>query len=270
MNLLDDEDEITRAKRSISWVRLEDTLKQKGCPVCNLMTRSLEKYFEHLLYEYVLDVDVRKKLHASLGFCTHHAWLLKETEHKSASDGLDIATLYETVIQDELRRLKEAQATKRIVKRKPKKLRLSRNSEQDPLAHKILKRLTPTGECLGCFHQRISEEFYLHELLRFWKDVEFRTLFEQENVVLCRPHFLALLKETNDADVIDYFVNVQINKLEKLSFRLSEFCRKHDYRFQHELTEEEHSSWLEVLEHFSSKKNIIRLWNVERRFDTKL
>ncbi len=82
-----EENEVIRNKRSIPWVRLEEGLRASGCPLCEIVLKSCRKHLNSLLYEYVNDVSVRIKLHASLGFCNHHAWLAKEVEHELNSDG---------------------------------------------------------------------------------------------------------------------------------------------------------------------------------------
>ena len=88
MIMLDNEiDKTSWMKRGLSWVELKNSLDMGGCPVCNTMLRSIEKYFEFLLYEYALDATVHKKNLASFGMCNTHTYLLKEIEEKLKSDG---------------------------------------------------------------------------------------------------------------------------------------------------------------------------------------
>ncbi|MCL6098236.1 MAG: DUF6062 family protein [Bacteroidetes bacterium] len=83
-----EDDNISKMKRGLSWIELKESLKMDGCPVCNTMSRSIDKYFEFLLYEYALDASVHKKTLASFGMCNAHTYLLKEAEAKLKSDGL--------------------------------------------------------------------------------------------------------------------------------------------------------------------------------------
>src|SRR5208283_38499 len=91
-----EENEVIRNKRSIPWVRLEEGLRVSGCPLCEIVLKSCRKHLNSLLYEYVNDVSVRIKLHASFGFCNHHTWLAKEVEHELKSDGQHLGTLHES------------------------------------------------------------------------------------------------------------------------------------------------------------------------------
>src|SRR5208337_4224277 len=94
------EDDMTRAKRGITWIRLEEALRGTGCPVCSQTEATEKHYLEGMLYEYVLDVGVRKKLHRQHGFCSRHAKLALTAEVKLGSDGLHLATMFETVMEE--------------------------------------------------------------------------------------------------------------------------------------------------------------------------
>ncbi|MFA3783259.1 DUF6062 family protein [Melioribacteraceae bacterium 4301-Me] len=238
--------EISAIKRGLSWVELKESLKKEGCPICMIMLNSLEKYFEFLLYEYVLDAAVHKKMLASFGMCNTHTYMLKETEVKIKSDGLNISVLYETLLQKELKLLS------RILEPQRKYNKRTFNYYRK----EILQKLAANGECPACENQKHSESFYTHEIIRLYKDEEFQKLYENNNVLLCRRHFLYLLNEAPNEEVITYFVNVQKIKLNKLFNNLTNFIQKHDYQSKIEITEDEKKSWQQLLEYSASKKNV--------------
>jgi hypothetical protein len=251
-----EENEVIRNKRSIPWVRLEEGLRASGCPLCEIVLKSCRKHLNSLLYEYVNDVSVRIKLHASLGFCNHHAWLAKEVEHELNSDGQHFGTLHESVLHGELRLLGEASAITRTTKQNTTK-----KKTVDPVVQQLLKTVEPEGECLLCASSRHTEEFYASQFVLMYSDEEFRTLFEAESLLLCRPHFLSIMREAYDPAAIDYFLHQQTKKLHRLYEQLKLFLEKHDVQHQHEPHGKEWTSWLQVLEHFSSKPGVDRLWD---------
>ena len=252
------EDEVSRNKRGIPWIRLGEALCQKGCPLCELVTRNARKHLNSLLYEYVLDVSVRKRLHTSFGFCNHHAWLATEVELDLQSDGQHLGTLHETIVEVELRELREASTVKRDEKQKRHVLR---KKGLDPVVQRLEKRLRPGDECLMCASDRQTEEFYASQCVLMYSDDEFRGLYEAEAVLLCRPHFLSVLRETNAPAETDYFLKDQIRKLERLSALVTLFLEKHSVERKDEPHGDEWNSWLKALEHLSSKRGVDRLWD---------
>jgi Family of unknown function (DUF6062) len=253
-----DDSDVSRNKRSIPWVRLSDALHTSGCPICSVVEASTRKHVNDILYEYVLDVTVRKMIHASFGFCNRHAWLAREAEEALHSDGQHLATLYESLLHAEIRLLSEAAGVQRDSSRKGRK-----RKQKDPVIEKAMTNLHPTGECLICAGVRRTEEFYASQCTLMRPDDEFRSLFESENVLLCRPHFISVLHEAKEPETIDYFVHQQIGKLEQLYKELKLFIEKHDVRYKNIPWGKEWNSWLQVLEHYSCKKGIDRTSNRE-------
>jgi hypothetical protein len=253
-----EENEVIRNKRSIPWVRLEEGLRVSGCPLCEIVLKSCRKHLNSLLYEYVNDVSVRIKLHASFGFCNHHTWLAKEVEHELKSDGQHLGTLHESVLHGELRLFGEASAIARTTKQKQM---TTGKKSTDPVVEHLLKTVEPEGECLLCASSRHTEEFYASQFVLMYSDEEFRTLFEAESLLMCRPHFLSIMREAHDPAAVDYFLHQQIIKLQRLYEQLKLFLEKHDVRYQHEPRGKEWTSWLEALEHFSCKPGVDHLWD---------
>jgi len=250
-------DDIEKMKRGLSWIDLKESLNVDGCPICSTMLRSIDKYFKFLLYEYALDASVHKKMLASSGMCNTHSSLLKEAEAKLKSDGLNIAVLYETILKKEIKLLAIIEE-KKLNERKD--YFLGKTGPRDLILYKkeILSELIDKGLCPGCMHQKESESYCTHEMLRVSKDTEFRVKFEHDKVLLCRRHFLFLINEVEDKGTLDYFINTQKIKIDRLNTQLSGFIEKHDYRLKCGMTEEEKISWNKALEYFGSKKNIDR------------
>lgn len=257
-------DKIESIKRGLSWAEVKVSLNSDGCPVCNTMTRSLDKYFKYLLYEYALDASVHKKTLASYGMCNTHTYLLKEAEEKLNSDGLNISVLFETLFQKEEKLL--ARIDEKEYAESSKHFTAFRKTH-DFVEYKkrILSELTAVparpagaGICPGCLQQKESEAFYTHEILRLYKDDEFKQEYGKEGILLCRRHFLFIINEAEDIQAIKYFISEQKKKVRSLHLLLSEFIEKHDYRLRSGMTEAEIKSWDKTLEYFGSKKGIDR------------
>ncbi len=258
----------------IIWLKIEESLENEGCPICFIMSKSTQHYLESLLYEYVLDVGVRRKLHKSVGFCTNHAYMLLDIIRRLNDDGSKIAILYETILGEELRKLKalgkEGEDKFKFERKFWAKFLKKKNFEN---ILNLINKLNPTGECPACFQERSAESLYIDEFYSRSGSKEFKNLFESEKILLCRYHFIEILKkciEKRNKDAFVYFANVQISKLEKLFDDMVNFIDKHDYRRKETFEDEELKSWRRVLEYFSGKKDIIRAWAEVRQFSTKL
>jgi REP element-mobilizing transposase RayT len=251
-----DKENIKRIKRGLSWVKLKNALQQEGCFICTIVRNAIMKYFDNVLYEYALDASVHKKIISAMGLCNTHIHLLLEIE-KNKGDGLSAGSLFETTLRKEIRLIDEIEE----LPPREDKNRTTNNQLKKALRgykNKIKKTLTPAGKCIGCEQQNHTESFYTHETLRIWNDEEFQELYAREKIMLCRSHFINIIDEAENKEVIDYFISSQKNKLDSLNFLLSEFIRKHDYRFQKEITDEDRESWTKVLEYLGSKKGVKR------------
>jgi len=68
---------------------------QEGCPLCRLTQESTTRYLDSWKYELFTDVDVRKELRRTQGFCNMHTWQLA---HMGAT--LQLAQAYRDIITD--------------------------------------------------------------------------------------------------------------------------------------------------------------------------
>lgn len=232
------EDDMTRAKRGIDWVRLEDSLLGTGCPLCTQIEAVERHYLEGMLYEYVLDVGVRKKLHRQHGFCTRHAKLALMAEVRMKSDGLHLATMFETVAEENIG-LIEAQAD-HIEQIEAETNRRKKGKSV---------RSFDVGKCFVCDFLRDFEEIALHNLLRFSGDDEFMEKYVASRTLVCFRHIEMLVKEK----VSTRLLRASIAKVNKLRSYLLNFIDKHDYQRAHDYTQDELDSYLDVVNFFSGQ-----------------
>ena len=105
-------------------VALDDALAQPGCPICRLVERATERYFDGLLWEQVNDPGVRQGLRESLGFCPRHTWELARAEQTRTHNVLGLAILLHDTVS-ELARALEALMAGRL-DRRPRRVRRTR------------------------------------------------------------------------------------------------------------------------------------------------
>ena len=222
------EDDLTRAKRGITWMRLEEALHGAGCPICSQIDRTEKHYLEGLLYEYVLDAGVRMKLHRQHGFCTRHAKLAIEAEKELDSDGLHLATMFETVIEENRRLLESQSKQLEIMAKEAKKRR-----------KKISLHSVDASKCFVCDFVKESEGIATHGFLYFANDKELIDIYEKSETLVCFRHLQMLVKEKVSAQI----VAATLKKVNKINRNLSNFIRKHDYQSPHDYTQDELHSY---------------------------
>lgn len=240
--------------KGLGWIELSESFMHKGCPVCYAVLKSLRRYFEYLLYEFATDAYVHKIIISSFGMCNVHACLLEEIEDRLTSDGLNIAVLYETTIQREIKLLSNLEIQNNNKKNSYVLFKSKNNFGKKK--KEVLNELMPKELCPACKQQKESESFYIHEIIRLYKDQNFRNKYEQNKILMCKKHFLLLIEEIKSENAYDYFVKKQKEKLTSLYNNLKQFIEKHNYQSKESFTEEELNSWQKIISYFSSDKNI--------------
>ena len=61
-------------RKDVLYHELLDVLTAEGCAICRLARKASDRYINALLYEGVVDVDLRQKLRDARGPCYVHAW----------------------------------------------------------------------------------------------------------------------------------------------------------------------------------------------------
>jgi len=219
----------------LRWLRLEEALHGTDCPICFQIERTETHYLEGMLYEYVLDVGVRKKLHGEYGLCTRHAVLAVQMERKLNSDGLHLATMFETVIEESIRKLNNQVE---IMKR------LTEGNRKKRLVHSVY-----VSRCLVCHFVEETEQIISNGFLYFSSDEELINAYNSSTSILCFRHIEMLVKERVNVHII----RITLQKLEKMKVALSNFIKKHDYQSAHDYNEDELQSYLAVVRFFSGK-----------------
>jgi|YNPNPStandDraft_1061719.scaffolds.fasta_scaffold14669_2 hypothetical protein len=218
------------------WLDYRDACAAGGCVVCAHNDRATRRYLANLLYENVLDVELRAALVAARGFCAAHARLLAEVALAEAGGRLGVATLYETVVHRLEADLRGALNG------------LSLPQPRRRPGHKIAAALKAHGVCPACRVLDESEQTFAHGLTQVVAAPgEGRTLF-QSSEGLCLPHLRQCLQLAETKTAVRFLLEATAAKLASLHRDLVEYGRKHDYRFAKEpKTEGEITAWRRAL-----------------------
>jgi Family of unknown function (DUF6062) len=133
----------------LAGIKLEAALNHAGCPVCHLATESTRRWLFMLLWEGVMDPEIRGRIRLADGFCSRHWWRLLEVERKEMHSITGIAILAEDIITS--------------------------------LAEQLQANRLPAGPtkrgCLACQAHRRGEEGALAGLARHITRPEFRATY---------------------------------------------------------------------------------------------
>jgi hypothetical protein len=226
-----------------------------GCPICQLVTESVPRYLDDLIFFSAVKPDTRAEIRAARGFCNEHASQLAQLTGK----GLGVALIHEDIIDTVMEGLAQAvppvsawvkvSFAARVTGIVPSGSRTRR------AAAKAVHVLEPRGPCLACHHQLLVEESYLGTLWRYLDD-EALAVALRASPGLCLPHLRQALPGAPSLDALRRLIEIQTECLGRLRAELRELTRKFDHRFKHEAIGAEGDAWLRSIAIVSGKRGI--------------
>ena len=220
-----------------AFFELVDVQGQAGCPICRLVRKATFRYLDSILYEAVLDLDVRLKLKRSRGFCTGHVEML----HNMPGRALGIALIYRDVIKD----IANIADGERFRGRSGQTL-LEKVTGREASRPAIAKKIEANEPCPACAVGRQSERISVEILLAHLDDERLYDAYVQGEG-LCLKHFVQALEDVEDETTYDRLVSPQVVRYRKMLVDLDEFIRKKDHRFRLEKSGEEGDVWLRAM-----------------------
>lgn len=217
------------------YFELVDAQALPGCPICRLAYKATDRYLDSLLYEAVLDPDVRAKLKDAQGFCSRHVDMLSRRPGRA----LGAALIYRDIIREISEHLERGEY-------RPSPSLLERVLGRGRGAAAVASSLARGGRCPACVIGDQSENSYLDLMLAHIEDdTLYRAYTEGEG--LCLPHLLGALGRVPEAAAFRRLVEPQIGRYHAMLYDLDEFIRKHDHRFRGEKFGEEGDVWLRAM-----------------------
>jgi hypothetical protein len=220
---------------------LQDACKEPGCPVCRLEHRYVQGYLDNLFHENVNDIELRKKLRLSKGFCPEHGWLATS---QYLSSHLGLAIIYKDVINNTIIELKkEIKSSYQY----PKKYFGIIPNKSNLLMKRLALALSPKARCPVCQRHDIMMAIIISSIIEK-ESVQAMMVALKESYGLCFPHLKRVLGMTKDTDICIKLIKIHLEKLTTIREDLSELIRKKDYRFAGEGVGKEAGAWLRALE----------------------
>ena len=234
----------------------DDEASYQGCPICRLLTESVARYLDDLIFFSAVKPDTRAEIRAARGFCSEHASQLAQLIGK----GLGVALIHEDIIDTVMEGLSQAVPLARDA---PARISLPAavtrivpgGSRTRRTSAKAVHVLEPQGPCLACRHQLLVEESYLGTLWRYLDDEALAAAL-RASPGLCLPHLRQALPEAPDAAALRRLIEIQLECLGRLRAELRELTRKFDHRFKHEVIGAEGDAWLRSIAIVSGKRGI--------------
>ncbi len=217
------------------YFELIDAQSQAGCPVCRLVHRATDRYLDSLLYEAVLDPEVRARLKESRGFCLEHVVMLKGKPGRA----LGIALIYRDILRTICETAERGRFKAGLL---PFRVLLRRWQGSVGTA----ARLGATQPCPACTIANKAEQACIGLLLAHLEDDRLHRAYS-EGEGLCLPHLILALKQVQDEEALRLLIQPQVARYRLMLHHLDEFIRKRDHRFREEQYGEEGDVWLRAM-----------------------
>jgi hypothetical protein len=231
--------------KHMPYFNLLDALKEKGCCICFLLKKTIDKLMNDFLYEQVNDFWVRNKIRESLGFCSLHAWQLQKL-----GDPLCSSAIYEdlmSIIVNQMEKIITAEKGMQKFLQKFLGGILRINREDRYRKTKII--------CPMCQSRREAEKRYISTFIEGFHEPEFFSAY-RNSFGLCLPHLIETIKNCKEKKLIRLLLNTESEKMKNLIKELKEIQCKHDYRFSHEKIGRKGDAWIRAVEKMVGKESI--------------
>jgi len=223
------------------YFELVDAQAKAGCPICRLVFKATDRYLDSILYEAVLDPDVRAKLKQSRGFCAKHVEML----HHKPGRSLGIALIYRDVIRDVAAKTAKSQVLDGTT---PLQRLWRRYGHHRPPSHNCPHNRSHSrgNDCPACHIEQEAETNFIELLLAHIDDEKLFAAYVQGEG-LCLHHLHMAIDAAPDEESLQRVIEPQGERYERMMIDLDEFIRKSDHRFQHEERGEEGDVWLRAM-----------------------
>jgi len=217
------------------YFELVDAQSQAGCPICRLIYKATNRYLDSILWEAVLDPEVRAKLKRSHGFCAEHVEMLSNKSGRA----LGIALIYRDTIRAIANTAERGQYTKgaSLVSK-------FLGKGQNELG--LVKKLSSDEPCPACGIAHKAESNYLDLLIVHLDDEKLYDAYAQGEG-LCLAHFIGAIERVEDKESLHRLIRPQVARYRLMLTDLDEFIRKRDHRFRHEKYGKEGDVWLRAM-----------------------
>lgn len=206
-------------EKHLPYFNVIDSFSSKTCPLCFLIKKRIERYFDTLLYEGINDVKFRKQFRENQGFCNYHSF--KFVGYK---DGLAVAITHRDILADFIDNFSKDNELISFNKNKKGK------------------------KCIVCELIKDTESQYLSIIIEYLDEDEFKTNFLSSDG-FCIPHYKLILE--NRKLIPDWFIKFQTNKYKEVLLKVEKYLISCSFSLgenRPKLSEEEKLIWKKVVE----------------------
>jgi hypothetical protein len=234
-------------------IEIKYVMRQPGCLICRVYQREASHYIKHLLWENVYDLETRKRIIASLGYCPEHTRLLASTEYSKCGDAMGVNIIYENLSQAMIHRLE----TWRLPRQRHNGI-----SGLFERAARWLENHEPTSTTLStkatCRVCQIAGESAAYALSVLMEELdtqadEWLALYRAADG-LCLTHLRTCLEQWSPIypAAAEFLRQDTLQRLNRWSVDMHEYVRKRAWDKRHEtITDEENLAWQRTLAFFT-------------------
>jgi hypothetical protein len=231
--------------------KLEDALRQPGCPVCRLGKDAAARAIDAFLWEHVTDPVSRQPIIDAYGFCQEHTRMLVAIEMASSGPVLGVNIIYEQLVRQVSRDLGAA----RVQGDAPGRLLHSlaaRLGWKSAARRAVLPARRGCPACANVVSADGNHLMVLFEVIERDSD-HLRELYLAADG-LCFTHLRSGLGEAGERypQAARWLVGETRARLERQSERMLEYIRKNNWQYRDErITPEEAEAWRQALNFFT-------------------
>lgn len=228
------------------FLDIREAFALPGCAFCRLLARSANRYLDIVLWEMVLDPELRAELNEARGYCSEHGWLLARP-----GSALGVAILMQHVIKTLVTVIESDPVEGMSI---PILENVRRGLAKDYASKStapLVARLEPQTQCPVCTHVEAQERELANTLLAHLDEPGDLAEDYRASDGLCLEHFRLSLARALSPAQAKTLIAVQQSVWQRLHDELGEFIRKKDHRFKDEPFGSEKDSWRRALEAIS-------------------
>jgi len=227
-----------------AYFDLLEACRQDGCPVCTLTLAAVAHYLDAIIYESVNDPATRLELVAAMGYCNAHSWKLRDM-----GAALGATIMYRDVVRQTANALERREGPRLFSgRRRMGWLRAGARARGRDFAD-------PHTGCPACHIREHAELLYLQVLLEHVGETETANAF-RGSAGLCLVHLDKATAIARKRAALKSLFKLEGELLRALDAELSEFARKHDYRFRGEKIGAEGDAWIRAIGLVAGKPGI--------------
>jgi hypothetical protein len=237
---------------ALTAVRIEESMKLTGCPICRLGIEAAAHSVDSFLWENVNDPVVRKPITDAYGFCPEHTRLLVATEMASSGPVLGVNMIYAQLgklVGNELKQLSFGQRVSQTLQGLWRQISNGNGEKTEG------QYLAPSGPCPVC---ALQAQANLNTLTALFEELENAEdplwIAYQASDGICLAHLRMGLDHlaSRFPQAAKRIAEDASRRLLQQSTEMLEYIRKNNWEYrQEQIKPEESAAWRKTLTFFT-------------------